>query len=99
MPTGVRGRCYDKLKAHMANPQLDLLTATEEMNQALEDLRRFPLRESATQTLARALRERKPADLARLIADLHREGLLCSYPGGAVSRQEPRVICSMGFGP
>ncbi|MCY3563397.1 MAG: helicase-related protein [bacterium] len=98
-PTGVRGRCYDKLKAHQDNPQLDLLTSQEEMNQALEDLRRFPLLESATQRLAKALRERKTSDLARLVVDLHREGLLCAYPESPTSRREPRVICSMGFDP
>ncbi len=97
MPTGVRGRCYEKLKAHMAHPQLDLLITEEQMNAALEDLRQFPLLESAMQSLAKALRERKPPDLARLIVDLHRDGLLCSYPDTGFARQEPRVICSMGF--
>ncbi len=97
MPTGVRGRCYEKLKSHMADPQLDLLISPEDMNAALEDLRRYPLLESATQALAKALRERKPPDLARLITDLHQDGRLCAYPDRQLARQEPRVICSMGF--
>ncbi len=98
-PTGVRGRCYDKLKAHMSNPQLNLLITDDDLNAALEDLRRFPLLEGATQTLAKALRERKPPDLAHLIVSLHRDGLLSAYPDTGFARLEPRVICSMGLSP
>ena len=97
VPTGVRGRCYEKLKTHKSSPQLDLLAPDEELGAALEDLRRFPLQPSALQTLARAVRERTPADLAALIVDLHREHLLCEYPDTSTTRTEPRVICSMGL--
>jgi len=98
VPTGVRGRCYEKLKTYKSSPQLDLLAPDEELGAALEDLRRYPLQPSALQTLARAVRERTPADLAALIVDLHREHLLCEYPDTSATRTEPRVICSMGFG-
>lgn len=98
-PTGVRGRCYDKLKAHISNQQLDLLVTPDELNTALEDLRKFPLVEEATQTLAKALRERKLPDLAHLIVSLHRDQLLCAYSDTRAARREPRVICSMGFSP
>ena len=96
VPTGVRGRCYQKLKNFKSNPQLDLLAPQQELNAALEDLRRYPLQPSALQTLARALRERTPADLAALITDLHREQMLGEYPDPSTSNQEPRVICSIG---
>ena len=69
----------------------------DDLDRALEDLRRFPLRESASQRLARALRERRTPDLAALIVELHKEKMLCAYPDPQQSRNEPRVICSMGF--
>ncbi len=99
VPTGVRGRCYESLKTYKSSPQLDLLAPDEELGTALEDLRRFPLQPSALQTLARAARERTPADLAALIVSLHREQILCEYPDTSTTLVEPRVICSMGFGP
>ena len=98
VPTGVRGRCYEKLKTYKSSPQLDLLAPDEELGAALEDLRRFPLQPSALQTLARAVRERTPADLAALIVGLHREQMLCEHPDTSTTRTEPRVICSMGLG-
>ena len=97
VPTGVRGRCYEKLKTYKSSPQLDLLAPQEDLDAALEDLRRFPLQPSALQTLAKAVRQRKPPDLAALIVDLHREQLLCQYPDPSTTHQEPSVICSMGF--
>ncbi len=97
VPTGVRGRCYNKLKDYTSQSQLDLFASMEDLDSALEDLRRFPLRNSASQRLARALRELSPADLAALIVDLHKEKMLCEFPDPALSHQEPRVICSMGF--
>ena len=97
VPTGVRGRCYNKLKDHADQAQLDLFTSADGLDRALEDLRRFPLRESASQRLARALRERRTPDLAALIVELHKEKMLCAYPDPQQSRNEPRVICSMGF--
>ena len=97
VPTGVRGRCYEKLKTYKSSPQLDLLAPEEDLGAALEDIRRFPLQPSALQTLARAVRERTPADLAALIVGLHREQMLCEHPDTLTTRTEPRVICSMGF--
>ena len=97
VPTGVRGRCYEKLKTYRSNPQLDLLAPEDDLDAALEDLRKFPLQPAALQTLARAVRARTPADLAALIVDLHRERMLCQYADASTTRFEPRVICSMGF--
>lgn len=97
VPTGVRGQCYNKLKAHASHSQLNLLVSEDDLNAALEDLRRFPLFPTTMQTLSGALRERSPADLADLIVKLHKDNLLCAYPDTDFARREPRVICSMGF--
>ena len=97
MPTGVRGQCYNKLKAHASHSQLNLLVSEDDLNSALEDLRRFPLLPTTMQTLSSALRERSPADLADLIVMLHKDDLLCAFPDTDFARREPRVICSMGF--
>lgn len=97
VPTGVQGQCYNKLKAHASHSQLNLLVSEDDLNAALEDLRRFPLLPTTMQTLSGALRERSPADLTDLIVKLHKDNLLCTYPDTDCARREPRVICSMGF--
>lgn len=97
VPTGVRGRCYSKLKDHASQAQLDMFTSAADLDRALEDLRRYPLLESSTQRLAVALRERSTPDLAALIVELYKEQVICDYPDPSRSRTEPRIICSMGF--
>lgn len=97
VPTGVSGRCYNKLKYHTTQAQFDLFTTPEDLDRALEDLRRFRLRNSSLQRLAHALRELATPDLAALVVGLHKENMLCHYPDAATPRREPRVICSMGF--
>ena len=96
-PTGVRGRCYNKLKDHAAQAQPDLFVEPDDLDLALEDMRKFPLLDTALQRLARALRELGTPDLAALIVDLHKEKMLCDYPDPSLPHREPRVICSMGF--
>ena len=56
-----------------------------------------PLSDAATQSLAKAARERSVDDLAALVVDLHNDDRLCvpAAPDGAGN--EPAVVCTMGL--
>ena len=97
VPTGIRGRCYNKLKGFTALAQPDLFVSPEDLDQALEQLRLFPLTNSSAQLLSIELRNSSKPDLAARIVDLYKEQLLCVLPDPSRPRNEPRVICSMGF--
>ena len=55
-----------------------------------------PLRESATQTLSKAVNERSPEDLAALVVNLWQDDMLC-IPPLTTAQAEPIIICAMGF--
>ena len=97
--TGVRGRCWERLKNHRSDIEPNLLFTAEALDQALGNLCEWPLQEGATHRLAGALRERRIEDLAALIVNLHADGLLCVTPEEGAPREvlEPRIICSMGL--
>ena len=59
-------------------------------------LYRRPLREAATQTLAKALRERTPDDLGDLIVMLHEEDRLC-VDDSDLEEDDLRIVCSLGL--
>jgi len=77
--------------------QPDLFVSPEDLDQALEQLRLFPLTNSSAQLLSIELRNSSKPDLAARIVDLYKEQLLCVLPDPSRPRNEPRVICSMGF--
>ncbi|MYD04086.1 MAG: NgoFVII family restriction endonuclease [Acidimicrobiia bacterium] len=99
VPIGIRGRCYEKLKDYSSQPQLELYVSPEDLDQALEQLRRFPLMDRAAQLLSIELRSNSQSGLAARIVDLYKEQMLCRLPDPSRPRSEPRVICSMGFDP
>ncbi len=67
------------------------------MQKAIADIYRYPLRESATDTLNRQLRSGvSDENLAQLVMDLRNEDRLC-LKDEAEESQEPKLICSMGL--
>lgn len=93
--TGVRKRCWDRLSNYKER-YAGTLFDTEALDRALDELYRKPLRDTAIQTLAGALRERTPEDLANLMIMLHDEGRLC-VDDSEVADDDLLIVCSMGF--
>ena len=93
---GVRGRVWQKLHAHMDTFANNLLFTLADLRIAHDSINERPLRESATQTLAKALNERSPEDLAALVVNLWQDGMLCILPQ-TTTQTEPTIICAMGF--
>lgn len=95
-PSGARFRTYERLKAY-ADSIKGTLFASADLLKAIEDIYKYPLLQSATDTLNRQLKSGiSDQDLAALVISLRQDGRLCRVeedgkPG------EPQVICSLGL--
>ncbi|MBX7215086.1 MAG: NgoFVII family restriction endonuclease [Thermoflexales bacterium] len=96
--SGARYKTYHRLKRHLDTLRGTLFEAP--LARALEDIYRFPLRQTAADTLNRQLKAGVADDvLAGMVANLREEGRLCvieADEAGDASR-EPRIICSLGL--
>jgi len=95
-PSGARFRTYERLKAH-AEEIKGTLFDTPEMRKAIEDVYRYPLLQSATDTLNRQLKSGIGNQaLADLVMSLRADARLCRVAED-VESAEPQVICSLGL--
>lgn len=95
-PSGARFRTYERLKAYAQEIQ-GTLFSSDQLTKAIEDIYRYPLRPTATDTLNRQLRAGiSDADLAQLVVALRDEGRLCLIHEEEQSH-EPQIICSLGL--
>ncbi len=95
-PTGARFRTYERLKAYAAEVK-GTLFATPELSRAIEDIYKYPLLQSATDTLNRQLKGGiSNPDLAALVIGLRQDGRLCRVAEDEKAA-EPQVICSLGL--
>jgi hypothetical protein len=95
-PSGARFRTYERLK-EFADDIKGTLLASPDLNKAIEDIYKYPLLQSATDTLNRQLKSGVgDADLAELVIALRQDARLCRVADDE-STAEPQVICSLGL--
>ena len=95
-PTGARFRTYERLKDYAARVKGELFD-TPDLSRAVEEIYRFPLRQSATDTLNRQLKLGiSDEKLADLVLALREEDRLCIVQDEQ-QQDEPQIICSLGL--
>ncbi len=95
-PTGARFRTYERLKDYASEVEGTLLS-TPALKQVIEAIYRYPLRQTATDTLNRQLRSSiSNKDLADLVIDLWETERLCIIEEEQQTR-EPQIVCSLGL--
>jgi superfamily II DNA or RNA helicase len=95
-PSGARFRTYERLKRY-AEEIKGTLFESPELLKAIDEIYRYPLRQTAVDTLNRQLRSGIADEtLAHLVIALRDEGRLCIIHEEEQT-QEPRIICSLGL--
>ena len=98
-PNGPRARTYDRLKRYF-NSIEGTLYASPEVERAIDDIYRYPLRAAATDMLARQLRTGiDDATLAALVLSLRDDDRLSLKNEDDEAPSEPQIICSLGLRP
>ena len=96
-PSGARRRTYERLKQHVENTKDTLLPPPPELYSAMEEIYRYPLQETARDTLNRQLRSGIDDDqLANLVINLREDNRLCQVHEQS-EPEEPQIICSLGL--
>jgi hypothetical protein len=95
--SGARRKTYARLKASIDKRQPTLFPAPPELHGALEDIYKYPLQETARDTLNRQLRSGiSDEQLTALVIDLRADNRLCQVHEQE-EPQEPQIICSLGL--
>lgn len=95
-PSGARFRTYERLKRH-AEQVKGTLFDPPQLARAIEEIYRYPLRQSAVDTLNRQLRSGiDDHGLASLVMALRDDDRLCLVQEEEQSR-EPQIVCSLGL--
>lgn len=96
-PSGARFRTYERLKDYASEVE-GTLFESRGLLRAISDIYRYPLRQSAIDTLNRQLRSgMSNMALAQLIVALRDEDRLCLIQEESESTSEPKIICSLGL--
>ena len=71
---------------------------TDALHKAIDDIYRYPLRQSAVDTLNRQLRSGvDDVQLAEIVRSLREEDRLCLTGSDEVDSRDPQIICSLGL--
>ena len=96
-PSGARFRTYERLKRY-ADQVKGLLLDTPQLGKAIEEVYRYPLRQSAIDTLNRQLRAGiDDQALADLVLALREDDRLCIVQEEGEETHEPQIVCSLGL--
>ena len=95
-PSGARFRAYERLRDYATEVEGTLFD-TRALNRVIEIIYRYPLRQTATDTLNRQLRSSiSNEDLAVLVINLWETDQLCIIEEEQQTR-EPQIVCSLGL--
>ena len=95
-PSGARFRTYTRLKQYAEGIKGQLFDV-DALHKAIDDIYRYPLRQSAVDTLNRQLRSGvDDGQLTDIVMALREEDRLCLTVDEA-EVQEPQIICSLGL--
>ena len=96
-PSGARFRTYTRLKYYAETIRGQLFDVNP-LHKAIDEIYRYPLRQSAVDTLNRQLRSGvDDSQLADLVISLHEADRLCLTSEDNPETQEPQIICSLGL--
>lgn len=95
-PSGARFRSYERLKSYVEDMK-GTLFVSDELLKAIDEIYRYPLRQSAIDTLNRQLRSGiNNQQLAELVVSLRIDDRLCIVTE-EMDKREPEIICSLGL--
>ena len=96
-PSGARFRTYERLKQFIDDMKDMPLFDTSKYSKVVQEIYRYPLRQSATDIINRQLRSGiANEELAELVLMLREDNALCLVQEEEEA-QEPQIICSMGL--
>jgi superfamily II DNA or RNA helicase len=96
--SGARLRTYQRLIHFVEASKQSLFPAPPEIHKAIDEIYRYPLQESARDTLNRQLRAGiSDDDLANLVIALRDANRLCHVQEDEEETKEPQIICSLGL--
>ncbi|MCL4784224.1 MAG: NgoFVII family restriction endonuclease [Bryobacterales bacterium] len=96
-PSGARFRTYERLKRY-ADKVKGTLFDTQQLQRTMEDVYRFPLRESAAETLNRQMKSGADDEtVVRLAMALREEARLSVIQEDGDQETETQIICSLGL--
>jgi hypothetical protein len=93
-----RFRAYERLKRYVEHEQVrNPLLVLPDLPKAVEEIYRYPLRQSAIDTLNRKFKDGiNDEQLANLVLDLRKDDRLCVISEDQ-RHHEPQIICSLGL--
>ena len=95
-PSGARFQTYERLKSYLETIAGTLLESAE-LLKTIDEIYRYPLKQSAIDTLNRQLKERiDDVQLVNLVLMLRADNRLCAIEE-VQAPDEPQIICSLGL--
>ena len=96
-PLGARFRTYERIKRY-ADEVKGTLFDTQQLQRTMEDVYRYPLRESAAENLNRQMKSGADDNtVVRLAMSLREEGRLSVIQDDGDEQSETHIICSLGL--